>query len=118
MNKKVILLSLMAILTCNVQPGWADMVTLGWQANGEDDLAGYKLYYGTTSRDQGSYDETEVISDKDAITWELDLSPNTYYFALTAFDTSGNESGFSTEVSAVISASSPLGKPGTPILIE
>lgn len=62
------------------------------------DLVGYKIYYGTTS---GNY--TEVIAVGNVTTYKVEgLQPGTYYFALTAYDTSGNESGYSNEVSKTI----------------
>src|SRR3989344_8270826 len=59
------------------------------------DLGGYRLYYGTASGNYGS-----VIDAGNVITHTVTgLSGGTYYFAVTAYDTSGNESGFSNEVS-------------------
>jgi hypothetical protein len=71
-------------------------VTLAWNANSEANLAGYKLYYGPASR---AY--TNVVNVGNATTFSL---PNlvegiTYYFAVTAYNTSGAESDYSTEVS-------------------
>jgi len=73
-------------------------LTLAWDPNTEDDLAGYKIYYGTQS---GDYDS--VIDVGDTTQYMVPgLDPETqYYFALTAYDTSSNESDFSAEVSAV-----------------
>jgi hypothetical protein len=77
--------------------GWtsAESVTLAWDPNAESDLAGYRLYYGTTTR---SYDHTvEVIGDTRASV--SDLEPGiTYYFAVTAHNTAGLESDYSNEV--------------------
>jgi hypothetical protein len=74
-------------------------VALGWTANTETDLAGYKLHYGNTS---GTYTTTITIPDPTAITYSIDLPVGTYYFVLTAYDTGTNESGYSNEVSASI----------------
>jgi len=75
----------------------ASAVTLAWDLNTEDDLAGYKVYYGIASRD---YDSVIDVGNITSYT-VTDLEPETqYYFALTAYDTSGNESDFSAEVSA------------------
>jgi hypothetical protein len=72
---------------------------LSWDANTEEDLAGYKVYIGTASRAYGPpVDVGNVTSFK-----VLNLvRAQTYYFAVTAYDTSGNESGYSTEVSKTI----------------
>jgi hypothetical protein len=63
-----------------------------------DDLAGYIIYYGTSS---GSYSQN--IDAGDVTTYIVaDLNDGTYYFAVTAYDTSGNESEYSNEVSKTI----------------
>ena len=108
---------MLAVLLAHVQLGWAADVLVEWDPNTEADLAGYKLYYGPTSRSQGSYAETVLISDKNLTNWSLTLPADTYYFALTAYDTSGNESAFSIEVSAVVPDLAGPGKPGTPVYI-
>ena len=77
---------------------YASVLTLAWDSNTEDDLAGYKIYYGTLS---GDYDFTRDVGDVTQYTVR-GLEPETrYYLALTAYDFSGNESDFSGEVSAV-----------------
>lgn len=59
------------------------------------DLAGYNVYWGTESR---SYGAPHTIGDPSITEWEVDLPPGRYYFALTAFDREGSESGYSNEV--------------------
>ncbi len=73
--------------------------TLTWNANTEANLAGYKVYVGTT---QGLYGPP--INVGNVTTYQvLNLTTGqTYYFAATAVDTSGNESGYSNEVSKSI----------------
>jgi hypothetical protein len=73
-------------------------VVLQWDANTETDLAGYKVYYGSAS---GTYGSPVVIGKVTTHTLSQ-LPAGTYYFAVTAYNTSGLESGFSNEVSAVI----------------
>jgi hypothetical protein len=64
----------------------AAQVTLAWDKNAEADIAGYKLYYGTSSR---NYNYTEDIGNSTTYTVsELD-EDRTYYFAVTALDGSG-----------------------------
>ena len=73
-------------------------VTLTWDANSEGDLAGYRVFY----REEGqSYDYNEPGWEGSDTTCAIsDLDENTtYYFVARAFDTSGNESGNSNEVS-------------------
>lgn len=73
-------------------------VTLAWDANTESDLAGYKVYYGTAS---GVYGTPITIGTQTTYT-VTGLPPGTYYFAVTAYNTSGLESGYSNEVSQTI----------------
>lgn len=63
------------------------------------DLAGFVVYWGSQSR---SYGSSFAINDPDATRWEADIAPGTYYFALTAVDGDGNESGYSNEVRKTI----------------
>jgi len=95
----------------------AATVTLAWNPNSETDLAGYKLYYGNSPRTQAAYPQTVAIQNKTATTWQLTLSTGVYYFALTALDSSGNESAYSSEVMAQIQELQPPGKPGKPQLL-
>ena len=116
MSRRIIFLVVCILLT-SAQVGWAATVTLAWNASSEADLAGYRLNYGTAPRTQHAYTDTVVINDKYATSQSITLSPGTYYFALTAFDTGENESGFSTEVSGTVSDEGPPGKPGKPVLV-
>ena len=77
--------------------GEAASFTLAWDPNQEPDLAGYKLYYGTSS---GSYQHSLDVGNVTQYTLGGLRDGVTYYFAATAYDTAGNESGYSNEVSA------------------
>ena len=82
---------------------------LAWFANSESDIAGYRLYFGTTS---GTYDQVrDVVTPYLAITGLTDGV--VYYFAVTAYNLAGAESDFSNEVSMVASpaCSSNRGRP-------
>jgi hypothetical protein len=70
-------------------------IKLAWDPNTEPDLAGYKVYYGTASRAYGP-----PIDVGNVTTYTLTgLTPGqTYYIAVTAYDTSKNASGYSNEV--------------------
>ena len=55
-----------------------------------EDLAGYKIHYGTTS---GVYPNVITVNNPGIASYFIDnLAPNRYFFTVTAFDTSGNES--------------------------
>lgn len=86
-----------------VQSASANSATLQWAANSESDLAGYRVYQGTTA---GSYGPAIDVGNS-ATYITSNLQPGlTYYFAVTAHDTSGNESPPSDEVSKYIVDSS------------
>ena len=71
-------------------------VTLAWDPNVEEDLAGYIVYYGTVSRD---YDYDVDIGEETSCTISGLEEGIKYYFAVTAYDNEGNESQFSEEIS-------------------
>jgi hypothetical protein len=74
-------------------------VLLLWNGNRENDLAGYRVYVGERS---GRYNQVHSTGLQTFLSLDK-LSPGkTYYFAVTAYDLSGNESGFSEEVSLSI----------------
>lgn len=66
-----------------------------WDANTEADLAGYKIYYSTSPMFP---DEPILVGLINSYTIENLTRGKTYYFSLTAFDTSGNESNKATTV--------------------
>jgi hypothetical protein len=84
-------------------------VTLAWDANTDSNLAGYKLYIGTSSR---LYYTRITVGNNTSYT-ARGLSIGTYYFAVTAYDAGGVESGFSNEVVKAISSTSILPLPDT-----
>jgi hypothetical protein len=71
-------------------------VSLAWDANTETTLAGYKLYVGTAS---GVYGAPTTLGLVTTTTVPNLMSGTTYYFTLTAFNTSGQESLKSAELS-------------------
>ena len=88
---------------------YAAQVTLEWDPNTESDLAGYRVYYGTASR---SYSNSTDVGNK-TIHRISDLNDGTtYYFAVTAYDSSDNESSYSAEL--VYSDGSQNNAPNTP----
>ena len=83
-------------------PAYASNAILSWDppttnADGTPltDLAGYNIYYGTTS---GSYGLPVTVGNVITYTVTNLLDTQAYYFAVTAYDTIGNESGYSNEV--------------------
>ena len=70
-------------LAWNVKPEW---------------VAGYKVYWGTSS---GVYDQFNDVSQTIATVSGLTVGVR-YYFAVTAYNEAGLESGYSEEVSAIV----------------
>jgi archaellum component FlaF (FlaF/FlaG flagellin family) len=98
---KYVLALLLIFLPATVM---AATVTLNWQANQEADISGYNVYYGAASR---SYGQPIPAGNVTSYTVENLTEGSTYYFAVTAVDTSGNESGYSGEVTANATSSEP-----------
>lgn len=81
----------------NVQQQVAGRATLSWDApttrtDGSQltNLAGFKLYYGTSS---GNLSNVVQVSDSGARSWVIEnLTVGTWYFAASAYDQSGVES--------------------------
>ncbi|NOZ60056.1 MAG: hypothetical protein GXO74_00090 [Calditrichaeota bacterium] len=69
-------------------------VIVQWNRNQEKDVAGYRVYWGTESRNYSHW----KAAGADTICPIENLSPGGYFFAVTAYDTAGNESKFSQEV--------------------
>ena len=76
---------------------------LAWDSVADAAVTGYSVYYGTAS---GVYFQAvgSGISAGNVTTYTLTglTRGNRYYFAVTAYDTAGLESGYSNEVSKVI----------------
>lgn len=90
----------------SITPVGTGSVTLSWQAptTNEDgspltDLAGYRVYYGETS---GVYTDVVTVGNYTSASIGSLPTGQTLYFAVTAFDTSGNQSSPSGEVSTVL----------------
>ncbi len=75
-------------------------ITLSWNVptsvdtgGAMPDLKGYYLYYGISS------EHYSAVTDVGNVTaYTLNLAPGTYYFTITAYDSSGEETEFSGEV--------------------
>lgn len=76
-------------------------VTLGWDPNGDADVAGYKIYYGMVSH---SYTAVVVVGNTNNETITGLVAGTTYYFAATEYNMAGAESPFSDEVSYTVPA--------------
>ena len=86
---------LYAISCLHPANAYAAQVTLTWSPNSESDIAGYKIYYGTGSRD---YSNSTDVGNRTIHTISALDEGTTYYFAATAYDSLKNESDYSAEI--------------------
>ena len=97
---------------------FAGTAQLSWDANSESDLAGYKIYYGFAARTStcpaGGY--TTTVDAGNTTYYLLSSLQNgvTFYFSITAYDTSNNESCLSNEVSKYMSSTGDDVAPSVP----
>src|SRR5712691_7418478 len=70
----------------------AGQASLAWDAVSAPTLAGYRLYYGQTSR---SYATNIDVGLQTTTTVTSLTTGQTYYFAVTAYDSTGTESPLS-----------------------
>ncbi|MBK8183426.1 MAG: fibronectin type III domain-containing protein [Candidatus Competibacteraceae bacterium] len=93
--------SMRSLLVCFIlslwfMDGFAKQVTLAWDANTERNAAGYRLYYGLSSR---AYTSIRDVGDQTSYTLSDLEEDKTYYFAVTAYNFKQTvESDFSNEV--------------------
>jgi len=83
---------------------FAGQVNLAWNAS-TSTVSGYKVYYGTAS---GNYASNVNVGNATTSTVSNLTDGSTYYFAVKAYDSAGNESGFSNEVSQTMAVAAPV----------
>lgn len=84
--------------TSEMTAATSETATLSWNANSEPDLQGYKIYLATTSGGYGAPITTLPMDVTSHTVTGLETG-TTYFFAVTAYNSSGAESSFSNEVS-------------------
>jgi len=82
-------------LSVDEDVSFEDAIKITWNENTENDLDGYNLYLSTTSATEGfqllmEFDDDETEYTKIGLSYDT-----TYYYKLSAFDKSGNESAMS-----------------------
>jgi hypothetical protein len=102
MKKRINLLWVILLIFFIPNLVFAGSVKLTWQPNEELDFSFYRVYYGTESRDYGPPIE---VTDKTEHIYSNLEDGKTYYFTVTAVDNSGNESGYSIELSKYVGPS-------------
>jgi len=83
-------------------------VTLGWSPSAAQTVAGYDIYYGGIS---GTYTNQLQVGNVTNATISGLIGGATYYFAATAYNAAGVQSGYTSQVSAVLPVS-PSGPGG------
>jgi fibronectin type 3 domain-containing protein len=102
-RRLLLLIALVAVTFLGISTTHANQVTLAWNPS-SGPAVGYRVYYGQQS---GRYSFITPTAPSLITTTTYTVPPlpaGTYYFAVTAFDNAGNESGFSNEVSVTFSA--------------
>ena len=86
----------------------AAQIKLAWNPSTEPDVAGYRVYYGTASRTYGT-----PIDVGNVPAYTLNGLPQgvMYYIAVTAYDTTDDESTYSNEVSGKITETETITTP-------
>ena len=100
----LILTAFLFIFFLLISTSHAQQVSLAWNANTEPDLQAYRVYSGTASR---TYSSNSNVGNITTCTISGLTAGTTYFFAVTALDCAGNESGYSTEVSYTVPVPAP-----------
>ncbi len=95
----LVLLAIAALFSQFPGGSHAADASLQWDANTESDLAGYRVYYGTASK---NYTSSINVGNWTSCTVSGLTAGKTYYFSATAYDTGGLESGYSGEVAYTV----------------
>jgi fibronectin type 3 domain-containing protein len=103
MKKAILLLALLLITL----PAYAKTITLSWDSSPTTSVIGYKLYVANDSQ----MESASVIDVGNALEYKAEnlSSDEVHYFAVTAYDSRGNESVFSNIVESL-----PCIKPEAP----
>ena len=99
-----------SFLLFHLQIAFGAALSLSWNPNGEADLDGYKIYYGTSP---GNYGPPIDVGDVTSYSLSGLIEGVRYYIALAAYDTSDNESGKSGEVNGVAQSITTTSSTGT-----
>ena len=89
---------------------FAATVNLAWNASSGSNVAGYKMYYGTSSR---KYSYNVNVGNYTSCSLSGLQEGKKYYFAATAYNTSNAESSYSSEISYTVPTSSTSGTSST-----
>jgi hypothetical protein len=111
-------LFILLTLSASLGSATAANVSLHWNPSSGPGVVGYNIYYGTAS---DYYTKKITIGNTNTVAISNLVCGATYYFAVTAFDANGNESGFSNEATFIVPGIITLSSgpnPGGPLLIK
>jgi len=109
---RVASVAIFLLLFLRVSVAAAGQVSLAWDPNTEPNLSGYKVYVGEAS---GVYLSNVDAGNSSTYTVTGLVEGRVYYFVVTAYDSGGNQSLFSNEVSALVAAPPDLTPPAVSI---
>jgi hypothetical protein len=112
-KRKTLLATGLVLVFCSlwqIQARAQNDVTLAWNPSGRQNIAGYRLYYGTGNN--GRMQRIDVGNATTASVSNL-TAGTTYFFVVTAYDTANHESSPSNEVSYMVSGQGHLGNIST-----
>lgn len=119
--KKIFLAIVLVLFMVSTASAWT--VSFSWDANSETDLGGYKVYQGLNAG--GPYVQVgedialSMLSDVANPEWSIEVEADGhYYWVVTAYDTSTNESGYSNEVNQRLDSVPPENPTGLKKLIQ
>jgi hypothetical protein len=101
-NELTVFIVASALLLSSVVTAYSAQSTLVWDAVNDPAVAGYKLHYGETP---GTYTNSVDSGKTTSYTLNNLVEGKTYYFAATTYDSAGNQSRYSNEVSKAIPVS-------------
>ncbi|MEE4266344.1 MAG: fibronectin type III domain-containing protein, partial [Desulfobacteraceae bacterium] len=110
LNNKILIPLLFTLFTIPPLPTLAATVNFAWDASNGLNIAGYKLYYGTSS---GNYSHDIDVGNHTSCSISDLQEGKKYYFAATAYNTSDVESDYSIELPYIIPNSSTTGSTPT-----
>lgn len=98
------LLLLTVLLLSGITAGAAQTVSLAWDRSADANVAGYRVYMGTTS---GNYLITNNVGQATSATVSGLQAGDVYYFVVTAYSSAGVESAPSNEIVYLVPDQSP-----------
>lgn len=109
LSYRVAQLLVFGLFLCRLSTGlFAQSVMLAWDPNLAPDIVGYRLYGGTSS---GVYTQSIEVGNVSSVALSGLQAGTSYFFVVTDYDTIGQESAFSNEVSYLVPGATPSPTP-------